>query len=127
MQTMYDNPSATPAVPSGTSKNWAMASHLSSFVVFLGVPLPVLGPLVMWLIKRDDGDEYAAWHATEALNFNLSITLYAIASAILIIALVGVLLLPAVLVAWFVLTIVAAVRASKGERYAYPMTMRFVD
>ena len=125
MTTMYDTPAAT--TPSGASKNWAMASHLSSFVVFLGVPLPVLGPFVMWLIKRDDGDEYAAWHAREALNFNISVTLYTVAAAILIIALVGVVLLPAVLISWFVLTIVAAIKATNGERYRYPMTLRLVD
>ena len=127
MQTMYDTPSSSPAVPAKSSRNWGVASHLSSFVVFLGVPLPVLGPLVVWLMKKDDGDEFAARHATEALNFNISMTIYALASAILIIALVGVLLLPAVAIAWFVLTIVAAVRASNGEPYRYPMSMRFVD
>jgi uncharacterized Tic20 family protein len=29
-------------------------------------------------------------------------------------------------VAWFVLMIVAALRASRGERYRYPLTIRFV-
>jgi len=108
------------------SKNWATASHLSAFVVFVGVPVPVLGPLFIWLFKRDE-DPYAEWHAREALNFNLSIMLYTVISAVLIIALVGLVLLPAVLISWFVLTIVAAVRASNGEYYRYPMTLRFIS
>ena len=48
------------------------------------------------------------------------------ALATLILALVGVLLLPAVLVTWFVLTIVGTVKASSGEYYRYPLTIRFL-
>jgi uncharacterized Tic20 family protein len=103
-----------------------MAGHLSAFTVFLGVPFPVLGPLVVWLVKRGE-DPYAEWHAREALNFNLSVMLYTIASAILILALVGIILLPVVLVSWFVLVIVGAVKASNSEYYRYPMTIRFVN
>ncbi len=123
---MIDTSTATWTEPRSTeSRNWAMAGHLSSFVVFLGVPIPVLGPLVVWLLKRDD-DAYAAFHAREALNFNLSVMLYGFVSAVLILALVGIALVPIVLVTWFILTIVAAVKAANGERYRYPMTIRFV-
>jgi uncharacterized Tic20 family protein len=108
------------------SKNWAMAGHLSAFVVFVGIPFPALGPLVVWLLKRGE-DPYAEWHAKEALNFNISIMLYTIASAVLILALVGIILLPVVIISWFVLAIVGGVRASNGEYYRYPMTIRFVN
>lgn len=121
-----DTTAAAPDTLRSDSKNWATASHLSAFVVFLGVPVPVLGPLVIWLLKRDE-DPYAEMHAREALNFNLSIMLYTVISAVLILALVGLILLPAVLISWFVLTIVAAVRASNGEHYQYPMTLRFIN
>lgn len=108
------------------SRTWAVAAHLSSYVVFLGIPLPVIGPLVVWLLKRDQ-DAYAAWHAREALNFNISIMLYTFTAAVLVLALVGVVLVPAVLIAWFVLTIVGGVRAANDEYYRYPMTIRFVQ
>jgi len=114
-----------PTVPA-TSRNWAMGGHLAAFVVFLGVPVPVLGPLVVWLVKRGE-DPYAEWHARDALNFNISIMLYTIASAVLILALIGLFLLPVVLISWFVLTIVGAVKASNGEYYHYPMTLRFIN
>jgi len=52
--------------------------------------------------------------------------LYLIASAVLIIVLVGILLIIVVGVAGIVLTIIAAVRASEGEEYRYPMTIRLV-
>ncbi len=83
-------------------------------------------PLVMWLIKKDQ-DPYADFHGKEAVNFNLSFLLYAVCSGILIIALVGLLLLPAVLLTWFVLVIVGTVKASNGEYYRYPLTIRFVN
>jgi uncharacterized Tic20 family protein len=85
----------------------------------------ILGPLVVWLIKRHDSP-YIDYHGKEALNFQISLTLYLIASAVLIIVLVGILLIIVVGVAGIVLTIIAAVRASEGEEYRYPMTIRLV-
>ena len=53
--------------------------------------------------------------------------IYALVSAIAIILLVGLILLPAVVIGWFILTIKAAIRTSNGDYYRYPMTMRFVS
>ena len=112
-----------PAQASAESKNWATLSHLSAFVVFLGIP-SLIGPLVAWLVKRDD--PYVEHHVKEALNFNISFLVYAVAAGILILVLVGVVLLPIVMVTWFVLAIKASVRGSRGEHYRYPLTIRFV-
>lgn len=125
MTTEAAPPAAAPQLRSD-SKNWAMAGHLSAFTVFVGLPFPVIGPLVVWLMKRGD-DDYAEWHAREALNFNISIMIYTIVSAVLILLVVGIVLLPAVLISWFILVIVGAVKASSGEYYRYPMTLRFIN
>lgn len=101
----------------------AMLAHLSAFVAFFGIP-SLVGPLVFWLVWRDD--PYVSDQAKEALNFNISFLIYAVASIVLVVVLVGLLLVPLVLIAWFVLVIVAATRASDGEAYRYPMTIRFV-
>ncbi len=106
------------------SRNWATMTHLSGFVGLFGIP-SLFGPLAVWLLKKDD--PYVVGEAIEALNFNISFLLYAIAAGISIIALVGVILLPMVLITWFVLTIVAAVRTADGETYHYPFTIRFVN
>lgn len=113
------------AGPSADSRNRAVFAHLSAFVTLVGVPSP-LGPLVAWLVWKDQ-DAFAADQAKEALNFNLSILLYGLVAAVSLIVLVGFVLLPAVLIAWFVLTIAASVAASRGETYRYPMTIRFVS
>lgn len=106
------------------TRNLAALSHLSAFVMFLGIPA-VVGPLVAWLLKRDD--PYVGHHAKEALNFNISFMIYGFVAAISIILLVGLVLLPVVLITWFVLTIVAAIQAANGEYYEYPLTIRFVN
>ena len=109
---------------SAEARNWATLSHLSAFVMFLGVPA-VIGPLVAWLIKKDD--PYIEDQAREALNFNISFMIYGIAAGVLILLAIGLILLPAVLVTWFVLVILAAVKAARGEAYRYPFTMRLVN
>ncbi len=108
---------------SDEARNWAMASHLSALVMFIGVP-SVVGPLVAWLIKKDD--PYIAYHAKEALNFNISFMIYGIVAAVLILLAIGLILLPAVFVTWLVLVVLAAVKTSSGEDYRYPLTIRFV-
>ena len=64
--------------------------------------------------------------AKEALNFQISMTIYSIVSVILILIFVGVLLLFALLVIFIVFTIIAAVKSNEGQFYRYPLTIRFV-
>lgn len=109
--------------PTAESRNLGVLAHLSAFVTFVGIP-SLLGPLALWLIKRDD--PYVEAQAKEALNFNLSFTIYGIVAGLSIILLVGLIALPAVVVTWFVLVIVAAIRAGNGESYRYPLTIRFL-
>ena len=113
-----------PYEASSNSRNLAMLSHLSAFVAFVGIP-SMVGPLVVWLLNRDD--PYVEAQAKDALNFNISFLLYGLAAAISIIILVGIIALPAVLVTWFVLVIVASVKAANGEDYRYPFTIQFVS
>jgi uncharacterized Tic20 family protein len=111
--------------PSTDAKNWATLTQLSALVMFLGIPA-VIGPLVVWLIKRDD-DAFIDYSGKEALNFNISFLIYGVVAAFLIILLIGLILLPIVFVVWLVLVIVAAVKTSNGEYYRYPLTIRFVN
>jgi uncharacterized Tic20 family protein len=111
--------------PSTDARNWATLTQLSALVMFLGIPA-VIGPLVVWLIKRDD-DPFIDYSGKEALNFNISFLIYGVVAAFLIILLIGLILLPIVFVVWLVLVIVAAVKTSNGEYYRYPLTIRFVN
>ena len=118
--------------PSGSSSTgWAALAHFSALAaLFIGFVF--VGPLIVYLLKKDD--PYVRRHAAEALNFNLSVTLYALVGGfvmvLLIIFLVGLLLIPVAIaagIAWLVLVIIAGVKANNGEDYRYPLTIRFVD
>lgn len=133
-------PAEDPNRPSGAraddrdARNWAVAAHLAWLVTFAGVPPPI-GPLVVWLVKRND-HPFVDDQAREALNFQLSILIYAIVGALLAVVLgiatlgVGFLAVIPVAIAFglvvLILPIVAAVRASEGDRYRYPLTLRLV-
>ena len=119
-----DTAAEEPYELSSESRNWATFAHLSAFVMFLGIP-SLLGPLVVWLAKKDD--PYVEAQAKEALNFNISMLIYAIVAGISILLVIGIIALPAVFIAWFVLVIVAAIRSADGEQYRYPFTIRLVS
>jgi uncharacterized protein len=121
------NSPATPgAVPTETERTWGMLAHLSALV---GLVLPlvgiVLGPLVIWLARRDES-EFVAAHAKEALNFNISVLLGALACVLLMLVFVGFLLGTALFIAWLVMTLIAAIKASEGHTYRYPFALRLV-
>ena len=115
-----------------SARQWAVFAHLSALLaLFIG--LPFVGPLVIYLVKKDD-HPFIADQAREALNFNLSVFIYevvgAIVAVILTIVLIGLLIFPvliAIAIAWLVLVIVAAVKANSGEPYRYPLTIRMVS
>ena len=107
-------------------RNMAMLCHLASLVSLVGVPLGnIVGPLVVWLIKREQSS-FVDWHGKESINFQISVTIYGIISAILILVVVGFVLLPLTIVFAFIMVIVATMRANDGLRYLYPLTMRFI-
>lgn len=104
---------------------WGMLVHLSSLA---GLVIPfgtILGPLVIWLIKRDQS-YFVDQQGKEALNFNISITIYYIASFILFLIFIGYITALATFVVWVVCLITAAVNTNKGVPYRYPLTIRFI-
>jgi uncharacterized protein len=103
-----------------------MLAHLSA-LAGLVAPLVgiVIGPLALWLAKREES-EFVAGHAKEALNFNISVLLGALACLVLTLVFIGVLLGAALFVAWLVLVLIAAIKASEGHTYRYPFTLRLV-
>lgn len=106
--------------PRGNDKIWSILSHLSGFV---GVPF--LLPLIVYLAMKNESD-YVTGNAREALNFHLSLLLYSLICIPLIFIGVGALLLCAMWLASLVFSIIAAVKASDGQCYHYPLTLRLV-
>ena len=117
---------APSAAPTENERTWGMLAHLSALagvvVWLLGC---VLGPLAVYLARRDQS-EFVAAHAREALNFNITVALAAIVCMALMVVFVGFILGTALFIGWLVLTLIAAIRASEGERYRYPLSLRLV-
>jgi uncharacterized protein len=106
-------------------RNTAVAAHLSTLA---GLVVPfgsVIGPLAVWLTRRDR-DPFIDDTGREALNFGISIAIYGLVALAAALMLVGIPLFIAGVVAWVVLASLAAVKASQGQAYRYPLTMRFV-
>lgn len=117
--------SASPERLPDEVRHWALGAHLSAFVG-AWFALAFLGPLVVWLLKRED-HPFIDMHGKEALNFNLSLLIYLVVAGFLVIVGIGLLLLAAIGIAWLVLVIIAAVKAENGSMYRYPLTIRFVS
>jgi len=107
------------------ARQWAMFAHLSALAALL-IGFPFLGPLIIYLVKKDE-DQFVADQAREALNFNLTAMIAFVISIVLIFVIIGIFLLPLLGIAWLILTIVAGVQANKGLWYRYPLTIRFIN
>lgn len=106
-------------------KTMAMLCHLLSFIGFIGIPVGnILGPLVLWLIKKSE-DPFVDATGKEVLNFQISATIYGIVCGLLFFVFIGVVLLPVLIIAVVVYTIIGAIKAYEGQVYYYPFTIRF--
>ena len=103
-------------VPTSDEKTLALLSHILTFIA------PILAPLIIYLVKRDESN-FVRRHAAESFNFQITMVLIVI---ILIISVVGWLFLwvPGIVTA--VLVIVATIRASEGKLYKYPFSIRLL-
>ncbi|MBL0385369.1 DUF4870 domain-containing protein [Tumebacillus sp. ITR2] len=107
------------------ARTFAMLCHLSALSGYL-IPFGnIIGPLIFWLLKRDQ-HQFVNDQGKEAINFQISIILYAIIAGILCVVLIGLILLPIIGIASLVFIIIAGVRANSGEAYRYPFTIRFL-
>ncbi|MGH2751053.1 MAG: DUF4870 domain-containing protein [Actinomycetota bacterium] len=125
-----EHPTGRPAPPGGPGsqqeRNWAMLCHIASFAGFI-VPIAgsIVGPLAVWLLKRDEFP-LVDDQGKEALNFQLSLLLYGLIAFVLVFVLIGFLLLALIAVFDVVMVVVAAIQASQGKAYRYPLCIRFV-
>jgi uncharacterized protein len=119
-------PPPTSSAPSEI-RTWSVLCHASAllglFFHFFG---HLLGPLIVWLIKRDASPEIDA-NGKESLNFQLSMLIYDIVAGILCLVLIGIPILIALWVLNTVFVIIASVKTSNGEFYRYPFTIRFLN
>ena len=110
------------------TRMWAMFCHLAGLAGFV-IPVilsGIIAPFIVWQIKKDE-HPFIDEHGKEAVNFQISIGIYAFISTILIFAFcIGAFLLGAVAIIDLVFLLIAAVKANNGQHYRYPLTIRFI-
>lgn len=122
------------ASPTLNERQWAAGAHLLALILALVTSWAAgiagaIGALAVWMIKRDDSP-FAAEHAKEALNFNLSMFIYAVVLVVFVVITLGIGVIfaaplgLAIAVVWLVCTLKGAFRAYDGQPYHYPISMR---
>lgn len=107
-------------------RQWAFFAHLSALS---GLIIPfgnLLGPLIIWQIKKD-AMPFVDDQGKEALNFQITVALALLVSIVLLVVLIGFVLLPVIAIGALILTVIAAVKANNGEAFRYPFTLRLIS
>lgn len=103
-------------VPTSDEKTFALLAHVLTIVA------PLLAPLIIWLIKKDES-KFVAEHAKESLNFQITMIIVIVG---LFITIIGILFAWIVGIVALVLVIIATIRASEGKLYKYPFALRLI-
>lgn len=112
-------------LPGKEERTWGMLCHL---IVFSGFIIPfgsIIGPLVIWLIKKDEMP-FVDDQGKESLNFQLTMLIAFIISGILTFVLIGIFLIFVLIIFEIIILIVASMKANEGVRYRYPYAIRFI-
>ena len=111
-------------------RTWAMLAHLSAFAMYLTFIGHLLGPFIVWLAKKD-GNPFVNDQAKEALNFQITFSIYVIIVVILYFTIIGIVIaIPATIVLptfHIVCMIIAAIKANDGVAFRYPLTIRLIS
>jgi uncharacterized Tic20 family protein len=107
------------------ARTWDMLCHLSALAGYL-IPFGnIIGPVLVWQIKKNEYPSVDE-HGKEAVNFQISVLIYAIVSILLTIVLIGIPLLVATVIGNLAFIVIASIKANNGETFRYPLTIRFI-
>lgn len=124
----HDSTTAEPAAggaPSKDARLWGMLAHLAALTGYI-IPFGnIIGPLVIWLIKKDEMP-FVAEQGKESLNFQITVMIAIVICIPLMFVCIGIPMVIAVGVADLVFIIIAAIKANEGIAYRYPWTLRLV-
>jgi len=104
---------------------WATLCHLGGFGGFIFGIGSIVVPLILWLIKKDES-AFVDDQGKEALNFQISMAIFALAAGLLIVLGIGIVLVIAVALVDIAFMIIASIKANNGEKYRYPINLRLV-
>jgi len=108
-----------------SDQNWAVLCHLSALAMFVFPLGNVVGPLVIWLLKKEELPVVER-EGKEALNFQITVSLLAAVAGILSFILIGIPLLVLIGIGNLVYIVLASLAANKGLSYTYPFNLRLI-
>jgi uncharacterized Tic20 family protein len=127
METSPPSPLPVTAPAVSNVRPLAAFCHASALLgVLFHFPGHLIPPLIIWLCTRNDAPELDA-HGKEAVNFQISMLIYNAVAAVFCLILIGFVFLAVLWVLNAILVIIAAIQASDGKFYRYPMTIRFIQ
>ncbi|MCK5215785.1 MAG: DUF4870 domain-containing protein [Candidatus Omnitrophica bacterium] len=106
-------------------RTWAMLCHLAALAGFILPFGNIIGPLVVWLVKKDEMPQVDE-EGKSALNFQISMSIYMVVAAFTIFIIIGFLLVPALAITNVVLVVIAAVKTNNGEKFDYPLSLHLI-
>ena len=106
-------------------RTWGMVCHLSALAGYL-IPFGnIIGPLIVWLIKKEEMP-FVADQGKESLNFQITMAILAAICVVLIFVAVGIFLLFALGIINLILVVIATIKANDGQIYRYPFALRLI-
>lgn len=112
-------------IPNKEERTWAMLCHLC-IVAQIFLPILVLGPLLIWLIKGEHLPFVKA-QGKEVLNFQITLFLAGLISTALIVVGIGILLLILLWIYSIVVGVIGAVKTNEGVAYRYGFNWRLIS
>ncbi len=106
-------------------RTWAMSSHLSALAGYIIPFFNIIGPLVVWLLKKKES-ALIDKEAKKSLNFQISVTIYAIVALILTLIVIGAILFLAIAIFNIVMIIIATIKTNNGEEFKYPLAIEII-
>lgn len=115
-------PSVSPQ--SDRVRQWTLILHLSQYAGLLIPFANLIAPIVIWQIKKNEMPELDA-HGKAVVNWQISMLIYAVVSAVLMFVLVGFLMLAVLGILFLVFPLIGTIKANNGELWHYPLTIKF--
>ena len=122
---MEENQQLEPVVADKEQRTWAMLCHLSALAGFI-IPMgSIIGPLVVWLIKKEEMP-LVAEHGRKSLNFQITMLIAYIICFILMFVVIGAILLPVVAIFSFIMVVIGAIKTNDGKSFSYPFSLNLI-
>jgi hypothetical protein len=118
---------ANPIEENKDARQWGMFCHLSALAGYI-IPFGnIIGPLVIWQIKKNEFS-FVDDQGKESLNFQILMSIIMLIGIVvgLLTCGLGLLILPAIGIIGLIFCVMGSIKANNGILYRYPFNWRIV-